>query len=58
MIELGLGLAMTNDKFKQACTRRELHEASFIIRHIRYRKQPISAIIFAFEDNAYAYVNE
>ncbi|MDD5578187.1 MAG: Rieske 2Fe-2S domain-containing protein [Methylobacter sp.] len=42
---------------KQACTRRELDETSFIIRHICFKKLPTSAIIFAFEDIAYAYVN-
>ena len=51
------GLAMANDKLKPVCTRRELYEASFLIRHIHFKKLKTSAIIFAFEDNAYAYVN-
>lgn len=50
-------LAMANDKLKPVCTRRELNEASFLIRHIHFKKLQTSAIIFAFEDNAYAYVN-
>lgn len=49
---------MVNDKLKQVCTRRELQEASFLIRHIRFKNQPVSAIIFAFEGIAYAYVNQ
>jgi nitrite reductase/ring-hydroxylating ferredoxin subunit len=48
---------MVNDKLKQICTRRELHEENFLIRNILYKKQTVSAIIFAFEDKAYAYVN-
>jgi nitrite reductase/ring-hydroxylating ferredoxin subunit len=48
---------LTHGKRQQACTRRELLEASFLIRHIRYKKQPVSAILFAFEARAYAYVN-
>ena len=48
---------MANDKLKPVCTRRELHEASFLIRHICYKKQSVSAIIFAFEGGAYAYAN-
>ena len=48
---------MANDKLKLICTLNELHETRFLIRQISYKKQPISAIIFAFEDCAYAYVN-
>ena len=48
---------MANDKLKQVCTRDELNDRSYLIRQITYKKQPVSAIIFAFEDNAYAYVN-
>ena len=48
---------MANDKSKQVCTLNELHETRFLIRQISYKKQPVSAIIFAFEDRAYAYVN-
>ena len=48
---------MANDKLKPICTLNELHETRFLIRQISYKKQPVSAIIFAFEDCAYAYVN-
>ena len=48
---------MANDKLKPVCTRDELNDTSYLIRQITYKKQPVSAIIFAFEDNAYAYVN-
>ncbi len=48
---------MVNNNKKQACTRRELHDANFLIRQICFKKQPASAIIFAFEERAYAYVN-
>ena len=48
---------MANDKLKQVCTRDELNATRFLIRHIHYKKQPVSAIIFTFEDTAYAYVN-
>ena len=48
---------MANDKLNPACTRHELHEANFLIRHIQFKKLPTSAISFAFEDNAYAYIN-
>ena len=45
---------MANDKLKPICTLRELHESRFLVRRISYKKQPISAIIFTFEGNAYA----
>ena len=48
---------MVNDKLKSACTRQELQETSYLTRKISFRKQPTSAIIFAFEGNAYAYIN-
>ena len=48
---------MALDKLKRACTRRELLETSFLIRPIFLKKLPTSAIIFVFQDNAYAYVN-
>jgi len=48
---------MANDKLKPACTRRELNEASYVTRNIRFEKLPTSAIIFAFEGIAYAYIN-
>jgi nitrite reductase/ring-hydroxylating ferredoxin subunit len=51
------GSAMITKNKKLACTRRELQETRFIIRHINFKKQPVSAILFAFEDGAYAYVN-
>jgi len=48
---------MAKRQHKPVCTRHELHEISFLIRHISYKNQPVSAIIFAFEECAYAYVN-
>jgi len=48
---------MANDKLKPVCIRNELNDTSFLIRQINYKKQPVSAIIFSFEGNAYAYVN-
>ena len=48
---------MVNDKLKPACTRRELNEVSYLMRTIRFKKLPTSAIIFAFEGIAYAYIN-
>ena len=48
---------MANDNKKTACTRNELQKASFLVRHVRYKKEPVSAIIFSFEDCVYAYVN-
>ncbi|MCX7092267.1 MAG: Rieske 2Fe-2S domain-containing protein [Methylobacter sp.] len=48
---------MANDKLKPACTRHELDQADFLTRSIQFKKQPVSAIIFAFEDSVYAYVN-
>lgn len=49
---------MVNDKLKPVCTCHELHQVSFLIRHIRFKQQPVPAIIFAFEGIAYAYVNQ
>ena len=48
---------MTNDKLNPICTRNELNDTSFLIRYIHFKKQPASAIIFAFEDHPYAYIN-
>ena len=48
---------MANDNTKPACTRRELDESRFLIRHVFFKKQPVSVIIFAFDGIAYAYVN-
>jgi nitrite reductase/ring-hydroxylating ferredoxin subunit len=48
---------MSNRKHKPACTRHELLGAAYLMRPIRFKNQPTSAIIFAFEDKAYAYVN-
>jgi len=48
---------MAIDKLKPACTRRELNETSYLIRKIQFKKLPTSAIIFAFEGIAYAYIN-
>jgi len=57
----GLGLksgsVMANDHTKPACTRDELDKADYLTRQIRFKKQPVSAIMFAFEGIAYAYVN-
>jgi nitrite reductase/ring-hydroxylating ferredoxin subunit len=39
------------------CTRGELDKARFLIRPIQFKKQPTSAIIFAFDGAVYAYVN-
>ena len=48
---------MANAYTKPACTRRELNEARFLIRQIHFKKLPTSAIIFVFEERAYAYIN-
>jgi nitrite reductase/ring-hydroxylating ferredoxin subunit len=48
---------MAKDNKKPACTRHELQKASFLIRNISFKNQPGSAIIFAFEGIAYAYIN-
>jgi nitrite reductase/ring-hydroxylating ferredoxin subunit len=42
---------------KPACTRHELHGVSYLSRKASFKNQPVSVIIFAFEGNAYAYVN-
>ncbi|UOA07865.1 Rieske 2Fe-2S domain-containing protein [Methylobacter sp. S3L5C] len=51
------GVAMANDNKKPACTRLELQETNFLIRHVNYKKQPVSVIIFVFEASTYAYIN-
>ncbi len=48
---------MANVNTKPACTRRELDETRFLIRHVCFKKQPVSVIVFAFEGIAYAYIN-
>ena len=48
---------MAKRQHKPVCTRHELHEASYLTRKICFKKQPVSAIIFAFEECAYAYIN-
>lgn len=48
---------MATDKLKPACTIDELQKVQFLIRPIRFKNQPTSAIIFAFEDSVYAYIN-
>ena len=48
---------MANEKLKKACTRQELENISYLTIAISYKKQPVSAIIFLFENNAYAYIN-
>ncbi|CAA9891317.1 Rieske (2Fe-2S) iron-sulfur domain protein [Candidatus Methylobacter favarea] len=40
-----------------ACSHQELRKTSYLTRKIRFKKQPTSAIIFAFEDSVYAYIN-
>ena len=39
------------------CTYQELHEAGYLMWEIKFKNQPVSAIIFAFEGIAYAYIN-
>jgi nitrite reductase/ring-hydroxylating ferredoxin subunit len=48
---------MANDNVKPACTRDELDQVSYLTRKVFFKRQPVSAIIFAFEGSAYAYVN-
>ena len=48
---------MAIDNKKPACTRDELQQARFLIRHVDYKKQPVSVILFAFEESVYAYIN-
>ena len=48
---------MVNEKLKQACTRQELENSSYLTRAIHFKKQPVTAIIFLFDNVAYAYVN-
>ncbi|MDO9048065.1 MAG: hypothetical protein Q7U66_10045 [Methylobacter sp.] len=48
---------MASHNTKPACTRDELDEAGYLTRKIRFKKQPVSAVIFVFEGIAYAYVN-
>jgi nitrite reductase/ring-hydroxylating ferredoxin subunit len=54
---IGSVSATANKRQQHICTRRELDEARFLIRHIRYKNQHTTAIIFAFDGGAYAYVN-
>lgn len=48
---------MAKRSHKPICTRHELNQNSFLIRPIQFKNQLTSAIIFAFESMAYAYVN-
>ena len=48
---------MAKRQHKPICTRLELEATSYLIRHIHFKGHPVSAIIFAFEGEAYAYVN-
>lgn len=48
---------MAIDKLKPICTRQELSEVKFLTRKIRLKNHTTSAIIFAFENQVYAYVN-
>jgi hypothetical protein len=47
---------MAKRQHKPVCMRHERHEANFLIRNIRFKNQPVSAIIFAFEDISYAHL--
>ena len=48
---------MLTDKLKLACTLAELKAARFLVRPIVFKKKSTSAILFNFEDSAYAYIN-
>ena len=48
---------MEYDNKKQVCMRHALDESCYLTRQILFKKQLVSAIIFAFEGHAYAYVN-
>ncbi|MCX7086946.1 MAG: Rieske 2Fe-2S domain-containing protein [Methylococcales bacterium] len=48
---------MATDTLKLACTRHELNAARYLVRAIYFKKLSTSAIIFAFEGIAYAYIN-
>jgi len=54
---MGFESTLSNRKLKPACTRQELLGATYLMRPIRFKSQPTSAIIFAYEGKAYAYVN-
>jgi nitrite reductase/ring-hydroxylating ferredoxin subunit len=48
---------VANEKLKKACTRQELESISYLAITIHYKKQPVSAIIFLFDNNVYSYIN-
>jgi len=48
---------MKKRQLNPICTWEELQKTSYLARSIRLKNQPVSAIIFAFEGCAYAYVN-
>lgn len=50
--------AMANKRqLKLVCTLDELRHVSYLVKPIRFKNQSISAILFAFEGQVYAYVN-
>ena len=49
---------MANNKLTPICARHELNNTRFITRNIHYKKQLTSAIVFVFDGNAYAYIND
>jgi nitrite reductase/ring-hydroxylating ferredoxin subunit len=50
-------MVMRDRKFK-ICAEHELAEKEFRIISLHYKKQPISGIIFRYQHNLYAYVNQ
>lgn len=48
---------MATEKLKKIVPHAELRESSHLIRNIRYKNQPETAIIFDFDGIAYAYIN-
>jgi nitrite reductase/ring-hydroxylating ferredoxin subunit len=53
---IGSGFS-TNKRQQRICARRELDKTRFLLRNIRYKNQHTTAIVFAFDGSAYAYVN-
>lgn len=49
---------MLNKKLTLICARSELDKTSFITKNVSYKTQHVSVIVFAFEGNAYAYIND
>lgn len=48
---------MANVKLIPICTLDEVNSVSFLIRPVLFKKRATSAIVFAFEGEAYAYIN-